>query len=114
MKEILTHFRIEGTPVSCVSYGSGHINETFLENLYIEFLSKITFCSLHKDTGKFHKLLAMYLSVFYWSLEVGSDVLHHFRCDTVVERQHYTFTIRTNYEISFLSKHLYSFVILRN
>ena len=30
MKEILTHFRTEGTPVSCVSYGSGHINETFL------------------------------------------------------------------------------------
>ena len=30
MKEILTHFRTQGTPVSCVSYGSGHINETFL------------------------------------------------------------------------------------
>lgn len=30
MQEILTHFRTEGTPVSCVPYGSGHINQTFL------------------------------------------------------------------------------------
>ena len=30
MQEILTRFRTEGKPVSCVPYGSGHINETYL------------------------------------------------------------------------------------
>lgn len=30
MQDILTHFRTEGTPVSCVPYGSGHINQTYL------------------------------------------------------------------------------------
>ena len=30
MEEILTQFRTEGRPVSCIPYGSGHINQTFL------------------------------------------------------------------------------------
>ena len=30
MQEILTHFKTEGTPISCVPYGSGHINQTYL------------------------------------------------------------------------------------
>ena len=30
MQEILTQFKTEGTPVSCVPYGSGHINQTYL------------------------------------------------------------------------------------
>ena len=56
----------------------------------------------------------MYLPIFNWSLEVGSDILHHFRCNTVIERQHYTSAIRTNNEISFFSKHFNCFVIPRN
>ncbi len=30
MKEILSKFRLESTPVSCERYGNGHINETYL------------------------------------------------------------------------------------
>lgn len=30
MMNVLTHFPLEGTPVSCERYGSGHINQTYL------------------------------------------------------------------------------------
>ena len=30
MKKVLSHFKIEGEFVSCVPYGEGHINDTYL------------------------------------------------------------------------------------
>ena len=30
MLDIVSRFRLEGTPISCVDFGSGHINKTYL------------------------------------------------------------------------------------
>ena len=30
LKEVLSHFQLEGDSVSCQRYGCGHINETYL------------------------------------------------------------------------------------
>ena len=91
-----------------------HVLEAFLEDVYVKLLPEVSFGSLHKHASKLNELFAVHLPILSRCLEICTNVLHHFRSDTVVEGEVLTFAVCPYYKVSILAEHLDSIIVSWN